>query len=391
MVKVGAERDTNALNMREVIENRQQQGQNRKTFLGKATLLAGALLTTIRSNPSAATAALGAVGFGAYSASRSQFSSVDPRNPIDMKVAKNVGCTHMILGPAKSKTTAVAKALCEVFQREGGASCLHEPLRMLEVDETLPPNQRVSHRFQYAETTLCKDMLCYDKQRLTEAIEKTVNPIVLIKGNPYNSFLSILDIKLAALNEKLVMEGSNLKAQWRDKPAILKLFIDQCKPIIEEIKLTARRSLEVIDDAKNAGKQLITIRDEDLTSQPKEELNRVLSIWGKPEIGPEQEMTMSASIDLRSTPAIPAEVVKHSYQFAALDLWDTVKGKVFAPSQVSRSADERIDEVAKKYVPENMRAEFRNMIANVFVGIEDVINRIESQYAAAKLDRNSNW
>ena len=323
--------------------------------------------------------------------SASSFSAVRANSQ-----SQNINCTHMVLGPAKSKTTAVARALCEVLQREGGASCLHEPLRMLHFDDSLPPDQRVAPRFQPAENNLCKDMLyqvtdsdAY-KKLLGTKIEKTENAVVFIEGNPQNSFLSLLDLALAHTDGLYL---KNVGINFRDElhvERVQDIIQSLISTVINEILGTAQGYLEMTDVAKNAGKEVITIRDEELISQPKDALNKVLSSWGKPEIGPEHEMTMASLIQWGGSSVISSEVVKNSYQLAEKDPWDTVKGKVFAPGEVLRSTDERINAMLKKYVPKYEWADFKKVVNEAYDSIAVSIEEIGRKYTAAKLDQASN-
>lgn len=298
---------------------------------------------------------------------------------------KDVNCTHLVLGGAKSKTTAVARSLCHALQAQGATSCIHEPLRMQHEEADWYPYQWRSTKFKAADTTLCKDMLyqavkpALYKDKLSDAIKKTQNPIVFMKGNPVGSFLSLVGLQLKNLNEHF---NFKLKERLATKEQIDRFATQVLKPVAQEVLGTAKSYLDMTDLAQKEGKTVVELQDADLQLRPKEELNKVLASWGRSEIPIDKKMTMSEVVNVGDRPPISNQTLSSSYQIGVRDPWDTVTGTEFSPAEVSKSRQEQIESLVTRYVPEPMHAHFANVLNKYAAAIETKIEGFEAKYAS---------
>ena len=281
-------------------------------------------------------------------------------------------CTHLILANSKSGSTAAARAICHALQQSGGAACIHEPIRVAYEQEMMGKNEVI--QYGNAPTVLCKDMVFHIDQpmkymnMLLNAIKPIENPVVFLKSNPIDSFVSLLKIRLKETANKLDATGNN-KIAIHDEDS-LNAFVDKH---LLTIGLEVAGGRTCYDNIKRSviemGKEVIEINSDKFPEFPRQELNKVMDSWNKTQIAENATLKMSAVKYLDGPQRTNNNPANSSYQMTT-DLWDTVKGEVFSPPKKAPDLERKLKPLMDEFVHESVQEQF-------FIGFRSVVMTIE--------------
>lgn len=298
------------------------------------------------------------------------------------KSSQEFDCTHLILGSPKSRSTAVARALCHALQKQGGTSCIHEPFR-LEHEMALVNHVGESIQYSSNKTTLCKDMLFHPietesyQHTVKEAIKATENTVVFLKSDPTRSFVSLVGLVVEEVERN---NNVSLKRILNNKQQIDQFNQQAFTELLEMAAGNGAALPQMKAVAQLHNKSFVEIEEKNLSKNPVGELNRVLTSWNAPPIALDHDLKMSPNLYLDTDGKKSSEAFATCYQVASEDSWDTTEGDVFNPSIRSQSRDEKVQALMNKYVAKNMHSYFKTCMNNYFTIIEKVTVDAEKRY-----------
>ncbi len=298
-------------------------------------------------------------------------------------------CTHLLLGSPKSKSTAVARALCHALQRlenNSSVSCIHEPFRTRhEMNEVGFKDKTIA--YQSMPTTLCKDMLFNDLQpmnyeeMLLQAIKASPNAIVFLKSDLIQSFLSIVDLRFKEVQKR----HPKLIPILGDKEQIDQFQTKVLTTISQTVVGNGINHIKIKNLASLYNKTVIELKEEAFANNATAELNKALASWDKELIPENQELKMAPALHLNSNlnsinPRVHKESV-NSYQMAFTDTWGTTRGTVFDPSIGIQSQEEKLQTLMDQYVAVKAHSYFKSTMESYFRRIEESTTKAQSGYS----------
>lgn len=304
--------------------------------------------------------------------------STDPRD--------EVNCTHLVLGMPKSRTTAVAQALCHAMQKDENTSCIHEPFRVAQERDIFYPKRRLP-QYRLQKANLCKDMLYHIEQsadgfnaKIKGAIKATDNSVVFLKSDPKRSLLSLIDLALKQMSQRY----GNLKNRLKSDPSVGNYLVHSIK---ERAMIVVQNSVALTEMKIYAHffkKNVVELEEGAFSKNPSAELNKALSSWNKKSIPENQPIKLAPKLYLEGKKASPKQTPSNSYQFAIEDTWDTSTGEVFDPSIGNLSNEEKLQAMLDKYVPEEMHDSLKKQIHSVFEVLDDAVVIADKDYKKLK-------
>lgn len=294
-------------------------------------------------------------------------------------------CTHWMLGSPKSRTTSVARALCHALQKEGNTSCIHEPIRVRHEMNLLGYESKIVP-YHSKETTFCKDMLFHThktavhRKKIEQAIKASENAIVLLKNDPVQSFLSMVDLRFKELEQRY----NNVKPLLNGKH-----LVDQfCVQALDELAGIASGNSVAYSTTKafaqHHNKTVVELKDENFSKNATAEINKALASWKKKLASESQALKMAPNLYVDRVNTGSKNNFTNSYQHAMTDLWDTSHGEVFDPSIRKQSRDEKLQSLMDKHVAGDTQAYFKTRMESYFQQIEKSTAEAENKYDSTK-------
>lgn len=295
--------------------------------------------------------------------------------------ANEFDCSHLILGSPKSRSTSVARALCNALMKGGNTSCIHEPFRVRhEMDLLGQSGDKVKYKSN--ETTLCKEMLFHPMEpekyqlKIQKAIKTSKNAVVILKSDPTRSFLSLVDLTCKELEQRY----GNLKVVLTSHQAIDQLSEEGLYGLASIVAGNSAALSKIKAYAQQLNKPIVELEEKSLSNNPTDELNKVLTSWNKQPIPLNQKLYMSPNLYLDNDEEMSRENSANFYQLATSDFWDTAEGDVFDPSIRSQSRSEKVQALMNRYVPDDMHLYFKTLMDTYFNVIEQARDDAEKKY-----------